>query len=600
MSRLRSLFRRSNRSEAELLRRRWIRQSVLGIVTLALTPLPIVFYMTHDATGYLMYLKARYSLLPPSTPNLSSDQLAAAQADRSTPTYGVPVLVYHGIGGSTTDTADKRFTVSRTDFAWQMRSLEKAGYHAITTGQLAAYLKSGDATQLPSKPVLITFDDGREDAMLQADPILRDTGMKATMFVIGEDAEASSFYYADWGQLSSYASNGRWELENHTFGLHHYQVVGGHPLSDLVHLKPGETLTAYAERVGSDIARDTRAIDQHSPDHATAFAYPYGDWGQIAAPGVAPTLNRVLRGRFQLAFDQDGQSGWRPAMPGDDPMHIHRLEVTDMTGSQLLARLDAAQRLGRTTWEQRGLDAQITTTALAQAIARSGCQPPATLTGEPPAVPAHGKHGKKAHGKQRAPQPKKLVALTFDDGPSPYTAQILDVLHEQARSAHVTFFVHGAQLAGEQRLLERMLVAGDQIGNGTWDGSPLDHATSTAIQDSLQRTSDAIHAEVPISACYARPPLGLDRGRFAQVARAGGYGTALWSLDPADYKTTDPTLIAKRVISDVAPGGIVVLHDGGGARWPTVQALPRIITTLEARGYRLVTLSELARATSQP
>ena len=154
------------------------------------------------------------------------------------------MLVYHGIGRDTTDTADAKYVISRTNFAEQMRALSAAGYHAITTAQLAEYLHSANPSLLPARPVLITFDDGREDAMLQADPILKATGMKATMFVIGADPGKASFYYATWSALSNYASNGRWELANHTDQLHHIEDVNGVPTSDLVRLDPGETIAA--------------------------------------------------------------------------------------------------------------------------------------------------------------------------------------------------------------------------------------------------------------------------------------------------------------------------------------------------------------------
>jgi peptidoglycan-N-acetylglucosamine deacetylase len=573
-----SLFhRKPARTEREQLRRRWVRQTILGIATLLVTPLPILAYMTHTADGYLMYLKARYNLLAPSTATLPADQLRVADAERSQPSYGVPVLVYHGIGRSQTDTADRRFVISRDHFAWQMRALAAAGYHAITSQQLASYLASNDATTLPSKPILITFDDGREDAMLQADPILKDTGMKATMFVIGADAGSGSFYYADWGALAGYAGNGRWELGNHTDTLHHTQTVAGAPLSDLVHTKPGETLGTYQRRVAADLASDTRLIDEHTSTYPVAFAYPYGDWGQAAEPGVADALNRTLRDQFKLAFDQDGQSGWRAAMPGDDAMHIHRLEVTDMTGAQLLRRLAAANALSRTVYEERGLGSDISPAQIVSAASAYHCPSGDPIAASSLAVAKH--------------RPKKLVAVTFDGGPSAYTAQMLDVL-DQA-DAHASFFVVGDELAGKQRLLQRMVISGDEIGDGTWSGGSLADSSSEAVRSSLAQTQAAVKAAAAVTPCFARAPYGLDRSRFARVAATLGLGEAGWSVDPSDYKTADPALIARRVLQAVSPGAIVILHDGGSERWPTVQALPRIIAGLHARGYRLVTVSEL-------
>ena len=112
-----ALPRRRTRTAEERQRRKWFRQTVLGVLTLALTPIPIIFYMAHTSDGYLMYLKARYSLWAPSTPQLPANQLTVAWPTASRPTYGVPVLVYHGIGRDTTDTADSKYVISRTNFA---------------------------------------------------------------------------------------------------------------------------------------------------------------------------------------------------------------------------------------------------------------------------------------------------------------------------------------------------------------------------------------------------------------------------------------------------------------------------------------------------
>lgn len=569
-----ALPRRRARTEVERQRRRWFRQTVLGVLTLALTPIPIIFYMAHTSDGYLMYLKARYSLWAPSTPQLPPDQMRVAIADQSHPNYGVPVLVYHGIGRNTTDTADAKYVISRTNFAEQMRALHAAGYHAITTSQLAEYLHTANPSLLPARPILLTFDDGREDAMLQADPILKATGMKATMFVIGNDPGLSSFYYATWSALSNYASNGRWELANHTDELHHIEDVNGRPTSDLVRLEPGESIAHYQQRIGDDLDEAESLIDQNSPDHPIAFAYPYGDWGQVAAPGVAAALNHVLRQRFQLAFDQDGESGWRPALPGDLPMHLHRLQAMDWTGSGLIDRLRAAMRLARTTYEQRGLDVRYTNTQLVAAAAAYRCATP--LSSEPvSSVDTH----------------VKQIALTFDGGPSAYTAQVLDVLRTHGDNA--TFFVNGAQLDGVSRLMARMVLSGDEIGNGTWEGTALDGADDSQVRASISEAQSAIRAAVPITPCLARPPYGLDRPRFARIAASMGLGTALWSVDPSDFRSTKPGVIARRVLKAAKPGAIVVLHDGGGPRWATVQALPKIVAELRRRGYQMVTVSQL-------
>ena len=329
-------------------RGRWLRESLIGLAMIPLTFVPIWAYLANTDDGYLMYLRARYQLIPPGTPELSPVAARAASAARGLPVRGVPVLVYHGIGRVVTDSEDRRYLISRDHFAEQMGSLRAAGFTAITTRQLALYLRTGSPSTLPAKPVLVTFDDGRADAMLQADPILADTGMKAAMFVIGKPSEGGSFYYVDRGELRDFAETGRWELANHTYSLHQLLKYGesGRRSSALVFQRPGESLDAYRRRVATDLDQAQALLAREGGSEPIAFSYPYGDWGQHdAGSGASGALAAALRVRFQLAFDQDGQSGWRFALSGDDPLHIHRLSVEDWSGPELLARLAVAAEL---------------------------------------------------------------------------------------------------------------------------------------------------------------------------------------------------------------------------------------------------------------
>lgn len=314
--------------------RRGLRETIVGLVMIPLSVVPIWLYVTKTNDGYLMYLRARYALAPPSTPRLSHEEYRIARAARHQREVGVGVLVYHGIGRASTDGGGSRFVISRTRFAEQMRALDAAGYRAITCRMLARYLRTGQRRGLPRKPILITFDDGRLDAMLQADQILRDTHLRATMFVIAKHAEDGALYYATSGELRSYVRSGRWEVEDHTYDLHSAQLVGRSSHSALTTPHAGETLQHYRRRIGRDLDRAQRSLGG-----PIAFAYPFGDWGEQASAGVAQVLRGVLRKRFVLAFDQDGQSSWRPALPGDDPLRIHRLEVSDWTPAALLVRL---------------------------------------------------------------------------------------------------------------------------------------------------------------------------------------------------------------------------------------------------------------------
>jgi peptidoglycan/xylan/chitin deacetylase (PgdA/CDA1 family) len=558
-------------------------ESIIGLAMLPLTLVPIWLYLTHTGDGYLLYLKGRYSLLPPATPQLSPRPRAFAIADRSTRIHGVPVLVFHGIGPSLLSApgSDGRYLVARNRFAEQMRSLQTAEYRPITPSQLGDYLRTGDATQLPRKPILITFDDGRTDAMLQADKILEDTHMRATMFVIGAASQRGGFYYEQAGTLGHFASDGRWTLEAHTYDLHHIVATSTGPKAALPYLKPGETIRHYRRRILADIGQEAAFLTRLGAGTPTAFAYPFSDWGQNSTPTVKRVLRAELGAHYELAFDQEHQSGWEFALPGDDLLHIHRLEVLNWTGPQLLHRLDLAARLTDTTYLERGLDVSYSPQALATAVIRSG-----HCTSPQPAV------------RRRRLQPgRRLVAIGFDDGPSPYTAQVLALL--QRYHAHATFFEIGEQIAGHDRLLQRILISGDEIANHTWNHPHPGHLTTADLRQQLVRTDSAIDHALPTPVCLTRPPYGEDVPRYSRVAASLGLTTVLWSVDPADYALHSPAEIAHRVLSGIAPGAIVVLHDGGADRTPTVQALPTIVTTLLRRHYRLVTISQLIR-TSTP
>jgi peptidoglycan-N-acetylglucosamine deacetylase len=563
-------------------RRKWLAESAIGLLMLPLSIIPLWLYLTHTSDGYLLYLKGRYSISPPATPQLSLRDNAYAISQRRLRVHGVPVLVFHGIGPLSLSApgSDGRYLVARGRFAEQMRSLRTAGYESITPDQLDEYLRTDDPASLPPKPVLITFDDGRTDAMLQADKILKDTHMRATMFVIGATGQRGGFYYEQAGALAHFAADGRWTLEAHTYDLHHLIATRDGPAAALLYRKPGESISTYSQRIASDIQRENAFLAGLGADRPTAFAYPFSNWGQRGNRAVARALRNELARSYELGFDQDQQSGWQFALPGDDLMHIHRLEVLDWTGPQLLHRLALAAKLTDTTYEERGLNTSYTPKALALATLRHTACPHV-------AAPI----------RSRTSTGEKLVAIGFDDGPSAYTPQVLAQL--QHYHAHATFFEIGKQIAGHERLLQRILVAGDEIGNHTWTHPHPGKLTENELKNQLVRTDTAIKSALPVPVCLFRPPYGEEVPRLSRIAANLGLTTILWSVDPSDYALSSPNEIAHRVLTHIRPGAIVVLHDGGANRSPTVQALPKILSRLKRHHYRLVTITQLLTQ-SQP
>ncbi len=180
---------------------------------------------------------------------------------------------------------------------------------------------------------------------------------------------------------------------------------------------------------------------------------------------------------------------------------------------------------------------------------------------------------------------RKRVALTFDDGPSPYTPKVLKVLeHKHARA---TFFEIGAQVPGRTSASRAVIESGNEIGNHSL------HHESHPGSASMAETSRRIERATGFEPCLFRPPGGAFNSRVVSDAHGLGMTTIVWDVDPADWSTPGTDAIYGRVVSHARPGSIVVMHDGGGNRSQTVAALPRIINTLRGRGYRFVTVSKL-------
>ena len=182
----------------------------------------------------------------------------------------------------------------------------------------------------------------------------------------------------------------------------------------------------------------------------------------------------------------------------------------------------------------------------------------------------------------------RCVALTFDDGPGPHTAPLLDAL--RAADARATFFPVGAHAAARPGLLRRMTAEGHLIGNHGWTHRDLSEMTTSKIADSLDRTEDMLAAAVGQPPTLARAPYGAVNLKVRNAARERGLSLVGWDVDPGDLRDQDARMIADRAVAEVRPGSIVLLHDIGPA---TVAALPDILNRLRGKGYTFVTVPEM-------
>ena len=188
------------------------------------------------------------------------------------------------------------------------------------------------------------------------------------------------------------------------------------------------------------------------------------------------------------------------------------------------------------------------------------------------------------------PAAGRRIALTFDDGPAADTPQYLSILEREHVPA--TFFMIGRQVAGHGALIRRMLNDGDMVGNHTWDHADVSRGGALAGSE-LDRAEHAIERTSGFKPCLFRPPYGARSRGLESVARTRGLLTIVWNDDTNDWRLPGSDRIYSTAISEARPGGIILMHDGGGPRQETIQALPRIIASLRARGYRFATVTDL-------
>lgn len=182
-----------------------------------------------------------------------------------------------------------------------------------------------------------------------------------------------------------------------------------------------------------------------------------------------------------------------------------------------------------------------------------------------------------------------VVALTFDDGPQPvFTPQVLDVLERYGVPA--TFFCIGSQVQKYPEIVRRTFEEGNDIGNHTWSHPYLTTLSPDAIRWQLSSTSAVIEQATGVEPTLFRPPYGATNATVRSIAAQLGLVQAEWTIDTRDWQRPGVTTIVSTVFNEVRPGSIILLHDGGGDRSQTVQALPRIIRGLQQRGFTFTTL----------
>lgn len=207
--------------------------------------------------------------------------------------------------------------------------------------------------------------------------------------------------------------------------------------------------------------------------------------------------------------------------------------------------------------------------------------------------------GVRSGGDQRA-----IVALTFDDGPSQYTYDVLAILAKY--KVRATFFVLGRYAEDLPDAVIKANQAGHVIANHTWAHDSMVAQSNKVITQRLSDTNAVIERLTGRRPTLFRPPFGDFDARTNRQTRKAGLLSILWSVDSNDWQAPSTQDIVDNVLNapGLGSGAIILLHDGNGDRSSTVNALPRILDGLIARGLRPVTVPELLRSappkTTQP
>nr|WP_255731381.1 polysaccharide deacetylase family protein [Solibacillus sp. MA9] len=189
---------------------------------------------------------------------------------------------------------------------------------------------------------------------------------------------------------------------------------------------------------------------------------------------------------------------------------------------------------------------------------------------------------------------KKVVALTFDDGPqATHTENVLNLLDQY--DAKGTFFIVGQQAEKYPQIVRRMYETGHEIANHTYS-HPYSKSVPKVMKE-IEKTNEILYSITGFSTKLFRPVEGNYTDELVTEVAREGYKLVMWSwhLDTEDWKDPGVNKIVNTVLTGIEQGDVVLFHDGGGNREQTVQALEKILPELKKQGYSFVTISEMLR-----
>lgn len=185
----------------------------------------------------------------------------------------------------------------------------------------------------------------------------------------------------------------------------------------------------------------------------------------------------------------------------------------------------------------------------------------------------------------------KVIALTFDDGPSSYTQRYLDILDKYGACA--TFFCLGSAAAANPDLVKAIEDQGSQVASHTQNHQQLTTLDAATLQSEVTDAFSAISSSGAPATTVLRPPYGDFNNDTWLASGATLSASVIWNLDSEDWRLPGADAIVSNCTNGAYSGAIVLMHDGGGNRDQDLEALPRIIEALQARGYKFVTINKL-------
>jgi peptidoglycan/xylan/chitin deacetylase (PgdA/CDA1 family) len=327
----------------------------LAVLPVSMLPFLAFLFVTHGFHVYGNGVRDHGGTKPWQAPAIT---LSAADVKYAPPpayTGQIPVLLYHGINYVNSDP----WAMTPAQFATELAFLQHLGYHTISIYQYIAW-REGKHPQLPSRPILLTFDDGRFDTYRGADQILAKYHMQATIYVIvGQVVKnPENPYYLNWDELKKMQASGRWDIQFHAYEGHVLVPKDAQGESLVRPDTPGvcgvtvtgvtekhcgpfystrewlpakgriETMAEYSARVENDLTTGLKILRQHGFGDLKTMAMPFGEYGQTTNVNgeydlaVERQLATIMPQYFVSIFIQSGHAYTPYSLPVEREMRF--------------------------------------------------------------------------------------------------------------------------------------------------------------------------------------------------------------------------------------------------------------------------------------